>query len=179
MPNQKFDWGETWCIVTVFAILIIYYKYKFIAKWETKLSIRLTKPKWMVLCNIPFCATNDTRLQWFQYRLVHRTLGVNSFLAKSGKRDNGLCTFCQLESEMLVHLFCRCKFSTMFWTQFWDWIGSTLNINIRLDNEAILFGITKKILGVLLIWSFFFVVSISIKWKWVRIDPPLHYKNRI
>ena len=25
-----------------------------------------------------------------------------------------------------------------------DWIGSTLNINIRLDNEAILFGITKK-----------------------------------
>ena len=48
--------------------------YKFIAKWETKLSIQLTKPKWMVLCNIPFCVTNDTRLRWFQYRLVHSQL---------------------------------------------------------------------------------------------------------
>ena len=31
--------------------------YKFIARWEKKLSIQLTKPKWMVRYNIPFCAT--------------------------------------------------------------------------------------------------------------------------
>ena len=32
-------------------------------KWETKLNVNLTKSNWMILCNMPFSSTNDTRLR--------------------------------------------------------------------------------------------------------------------
>ena len=118
--------------------------YNFIAKWETKLNVSFTNLNWMTLCNIPFSSTKDTRLRWFQFRLVHRILGVNSFLAKIGKKDNGLCTFCQAENETLIHLFCKCEISSTFWSQVKDWIEEVLGGNLFLDDMAILFGIRKK-----------------------------------
>ena len=118
--------------------------YNFIAKWETKLNVSFTNSKWMILCNIPFSSTNDTRLRWFQYRLVHRILGVNSFLAKIGKGDTALCTFCKVENETLIHLFCKCEISSRFWSQVKDWFEEALDVSVYLDDMAILFGIRKK-----------------------------------
>ena len=123
--------------------------YKFIDKWETKLNVNIPVSKWSVICNIPFMITTDCRLRWFQYRLVHRILGVKSFLYRIGKGDNDLCTFCQVETETLVHLFCTCEIVSTFWKQFRDWIKNDLNMELLLNNEAILFGIFNKNWGTL------------------------------
>jgi hypothetical protein len=39
-------------------------------------------------------ALRDTKLQDFQYKLVHRILITNSFLYKCGLKETELCTFC-------------------------------------------------------------------------------------
>ena len=108
------------------------------------MNVNFPVSKWSVFCNLPFMITIDTRLRWFQFRLVHRILGVNSFLAKIGRRDDNLCTFCHAESETLVHLFCTCEITLTFWTQLSEWMKKVLNINVYLDNEVFLFGILNK-----------------------------------
>ena len=98
--------------------------------------------------------TCDTKLRWFQYRLTHRILAVNSYLLKIGKRDNDLCSFCQAESETLLHLFCTCEVSILFWNLISDWLKNTLNIQMQLDNKTILFATTyysRSVLNLILL----------------------------
>ena len=71
--------------------------HKFIVKWEEKLGVIFPIPKWHIFCGLPFNCTCDTKLRWFQFRLVHRILGVNSFLSKIGRKNSNLCTFCKME----------------------------------------------------------------------------------
>jgi hypothetical protein len=42
----------------------------------------------------PFSVTKNTKLQDFQYKLIHRILITNSFLHKCGLKEIELCTFC-------------------------------------------------------------------------------------
>ena len=70
-------------------------KRKFIDKWNVKLNTNLDSSKWSLIFNIPYSCTVDTKLRWFQFRLIHRILGTNSFLFKINKTDTNLCTFCK------------------------------------------------------------------------------------
>jgi hypothetical protein len=54
-----------------------------------------------IICNI----TKDTKLQNFQFKLLHIILPVNSFLYKCGLKETELCTFCMETKENLLHLF--------------------------------------------------------------------------
>ena len=118
--------------------------YKFIHKWDVKLNVDISIPKWMVFCCTPFTSTLDTKVRWFQYRLVHRILGVNPFLAKIKIKNSDLCTFCQEESEILVHLFCTRRITCSCWNQIKMLITETTNINVNFDNACILFGVLNR-----------------------------------
>jgi len=80
----------------------------FVDKWHRVGDIRLNTKQWSNIYLIPYKCTLHTKLRWFQFRLTHRILGVNSFLAKIGKIESNLCTFCRSEEETLFHLFCTC-----------------------------------------------------------------------
>ena len=59
---------------------------------------------WSFIYCIPFSVTKDTKLQDFQYKLIHRILIKNSFLYKCGLKETELCTFCTETKESLVHI---------------------------------------------------------------------------
>ena len=60
---------------------------RYVSKWEIILNTRYDCSKgWSMVFLLPFKCTVDTKLRWFQFRLVHRILGVNSFLGKN--REN-------------------------------------------------------------------------------------------
>ena len=42
-------------------------------------------------------STSDTRLKWFQYRILHRVLTTNDYLYKRKVIDSDGCTFCKTE----------------------------------------------------------------------------------
>ena len=79
---------------------------------------------WSFIYCISFSVTKDTKLQDFQYKLIHRILSTNSFLYKYGLKETELCTFCTETKESLVHIFWECNYVRNFWLA----IGNFLKI---------------------------------------------------
>ena len=121
----------------------------FVEKWHVASDIRLNCKQWSIIYLIPYKCTLHTKFRWFQFRLTHRILGVNSFLAKIGKIESNLCTFCKSEEETLFHLFCTCPITQVFWDRVLTWIKNKLNLTLVLDNQMKLFGILDYRMGAL------------------------------
>ena len=141
-------------------------KRKFIDKWESKLDISYTFKKWSVIFLIPFKCTVDTKLRWFQFRLTHRILGVNSFLEKIGRKDSNLCTFCKEKEETILHIFCECPNILKLWENVIKWIKDKTNITIIMDRQIQLFGIanhTMSALNVIFLLCRFYIYKIKMK----------------
>ena len=81
------------------------------AKWGIKLNTIINENEWNCIFELPFLITNDVKVQWFQYRIIHRILGTNSLLNKMKIIDDPLCTFCKQSEENLEHLFWECQIS--------------------------------------------------------------------
>ena len=75
-------------------------------RWEEKLE--LDDLNWGVIYKNCFRATKNTKLQWFQYRIVHHILTTNSFMFKLGLLNNPFCTFCNLQRETIIHIMWEC-----------------------------------------------------------------------
>jgi hypothetical protein len=84
-----------------------------LTKWSNTFA-NLTCEDQKHLYNMPFAITQDSTLQWLQYRIVHRILGTNSFLHKIKYIDSPACTFCQNECETIEHIFWECKYVNSF-----------------------------------------------------------------
>lgn len=65
---------------------------------------------WMYIYSCVFLVSNDTYLQWFQTRIVHRILGTNVLLYRMNKSLTELCNLCKTDNETLLHLFWECIF---------------------------------------------------------------------
>jgi len=65
------------------------------AKWGIKLNTLINENEWNCIFELPFLITNDVKVQWFQYRIIHRILGTNCLLNKMKITDDALCTFCK------------------------------------------------------------------------------------
>ena len=68
--------------------------------------------------------TKSTKIIIFQFKFLHRRLPTNSFVYKIAIKDNDLCTFCQEETDTLLHLFWQCKVTCLFWGTFFQWLQS-------------------------------------------------------
>ena len=67
-------------------------------KWNAELGVNFDVSEWGEICKRPFKITKETKLQWFQFRLINRILSCNKYLFKINKRDNDLCCFCNTET---------------------------------------------------------------------------------
>ena len=87
---------------------------------------------WKEIYCLPFITTKSSKLQWFQYIIIHRILGTNSLLYKINQKPNDKCSFCLEEVERIEHIFWSCNKISKLWEEL------PLNLTI------ILFGITDK-----------------------------------
>ena len=71
-------------------------------------------------------------LKDFQYRILHGALITNSHLFKWKIKLNDLCSFCQAETESMVHLLIRCQTSKNIWNSIikiiYDGTGTRINL---------------------------------------------------
>jgi hypothetical protein len=75
-----------------------------ISKWCEKLNVTLSEEEWIYIFSLPFKISNDSGLQWFQYRINHRIIATNSLLLNMKLKNNELCSFCKNEIESLEHV---------------------------------------------------------------------------
>ena len=104
----------------------------------------------------------ETFVQCFQFKLLNDILFLNTRLAKIGRVQSDLCSFCQTSPETLEHFFYRCSFSTEFWTKFEKFRLTVAREQIKLDYVNIILGILDQrsnllnyfiILGKLYLWN--------------------------
>jgi hypothetical protein len=94
--------------------------------------------------NIHFHCTKhakNTKLCWFQYRIIHRILGTNTFLYKIKVKDCNFCTFCKEKPETIEHLLWRCHKVSDLWHELNRWIFEMTYIEIPLNLEIAMFGL--------------------------------------
>ena len=85
-----------------------------VARWQ-QVENENTQFRWNKIYTLPYVAVRDKKLQYFQFRFIHRILGVNEFLFKIKLIDSPLCSFCVIENETIDHLFWHCPIVAAFW----------------------------------------------------------------
>ena len=68
---------------------------------------------------LPFYCTKETKLQTFQFKLLH--IATNDYLYKIGISLTNICTFCEQNTESLIHLFWDCELVQTFWQKIQHW----------------------------------------------------------
>ena len=78
---------------------------------------QLPKLEWQRLFKKLKYTTVDTKLRWFQYRILHSILSTNRSVSKFIHGQDHLCTFCKKESETIIHLLWDCPKITIVWNE--------------------------------------------------------------
>jgi hypothetical protein len=83
-------------------------------KWQKVLGVTINQKDWQNICCQPMKITKDTKLHWFQFRIINNIIGTNILLYKMKIKDNDLCSFCNSKTETIFHIFYQCDTEVLF-----------------------------------------------------------------
>ena len=110
-------------------------------KWTLDLHlIEPTSDSWSTIYKICFHTLRDNTFIWFQYRVLHRILGVQQLLYKIKLSNTENCRLCNEHSETILHLFSDCQESNNLWKNVTSWINTSLNMQLHLDMNMKILG---------------------------------------
>jgi hypothetical protein len=84
--------------------------------------------------------TKCTKLQHFQFKLLHRITATNKLLFKMKLKTSDKCSFCKTHVESILHLFVECTIIKQFWNEMERWVGELTGIRVNFSPKSILFG---------------------------------------
>jgi hypothetical protein len=121
---------------------------KCITKWSTiYTSLSNThNTTWKNIFKQAFITCRETKLQSFQFKLIHITIACNHWLYNIKITDSDKCLFCNTQSDTIQLYFLLCHNVNNFWVTFNNWWKSVTNkdlIEIATTNSLqtnILFG---------------------------------------
>ena len=96
--------------------------------------------EWSNIYTRPFNVCSEVKLRIFQYKFNVNCIMTNKKLCKMKIINNDKCSFCNVFTEDMKHLFWECKCVQDFWNTFNNWIQTHLKLNINLNYKLILFG---------------------------------------
>ena len=108
---------------------------KSINKWEN--SNILISTNWSSIFMLPFRTTKYSKIQYFQFRILHRIIGLNNLLFKMKLVNSPLCCFCNHETETIEHFFCKCHVVKKFWQ---DCVSLISIHDFNFNDDGIIFG---------------------------------------
>ena len=98
---------------------------------------------WNRIFSMSFMTIRDTRIQSFQYRVIHRTLPCNKWLCDITIKDSNQCNYCSAVDD-ITHFLIDCDKTFLFWTHFVNWWNRNSDLMLNTTNEVfkecILFG---------------------------------------
>lgn len=96
---------------------------------------------WHQIYSIPAKCCNNTKIHWFQFRILHRILATNDLLFKCNIKQDNLCSFCKKFPEKIEHLFWQCNIVMKFWEMIERWIYEKNNYLLNVDKQRAILGI--------------------------------------
>ena len=97
---------------------------KVVAKWE----ILKDNPEWKQKFLKLKATTTDPRLIWLQYKIINNILTTNKSVSKFKQDQSQKCSFCDIQSESIVHLFGECNIIMVFWNELQQIINTRCNV---------------------------------------------------
>ena len=85
---------------------------KSIDKWNSLFNI--PNIDWGKIFLVPVRSCLSTRIRYFQFKIIHRILGVNKYLKLLNISQSDLCSFCYSSVESIEHLFWDCPIIRRF-----------------------------------------------------------------
>ena len=73
---------------------------------------------WPVIYSSLMNSTSNTKLKWFQYRILYKVQTTNDYLNKRKVTDSDRCTFCKSEQETISHLLWDCTYTDLLEARF-------------------------------------------------------------
>lgn len=113
--------------------------------WQREVEeIRITdKDVWRRACVGVYRATRETKLQSFHYKMLHRIIPCNVYLAQVRIKTSMWCPFCD-ESDTLTHFLCTCAKIRPFWETICKWFHNADNLYLdRLTTEEYMWGLDR------------------------------------
>jgi len=107
-------------------------------KWSE--SFAIDPVVWPEIFSLPYQVCRETKLQSFQFRILHRIFPCNYYVSRWNKTVDSNCEICK-ETDTLDHYFYYCVSSSKFWLSLCQWIRSSLDMGISLSVEDVLFGL--------------------------------------
>ena len=133
---------------------------KVVAKWNnTFLGL-----DWPTIYSRLKNSCSNTKLKWFQYRILHRALTTNDYLYKRKVIDSDRCTFCKTEKETISHLLWDCTYTETFWKHVSEWITkNTPHVHsLNITEQLVIFGVkddatTDKVLDLIMLIAKYYI----------------------
>ena len=109
-------------------------------KWSKIMNIEETY--WENTFKILKNTTNDTKLHWLQFRIIHSILTTNRSVSKFRQDQNPMCSFCNTHSETIHHLMWNCTHTKTFWNELSNYINRRASHahNFKFTEKLVLFG---------------------------------------
>lgn len=95
---------------------------------------------WAEVYTSPYRAARDTKLQAFQFRVIHRILACNKFLNNIRIRPTDTCSFCPLP-DTIQHFLIECPQTKIFWDNLSESFDREGDVQLNLSLRARLFGV--------------------------------------
>ncbi len=83
--------------------------------------------------------TLSTKLRSFLYTLLHQATVTNVQLFKWKIKPTDKCTFCNVETESILHLFWECQTARHMWNCVIQWYSQKTGQTVHLNSKKVLF----------------------------------------
>ena len=90
--------------------------------------------------NLPFVITLETKLQIFQYKIIHNILPTKRSLFRMKLCESETCHLCKMQAQTLAHLLYQCPVISEFWIAFQSWWYANHGKIMTATERDILFG---------------------------------------
>ena len=111
---------------------------------QNELDPTTAEYRWNDIFLLPYRMSDDSKLQSFQFKLLHRIIFINSKLLKCNLVPLELCTICNERKETLLHLFVTCSRAVTIWRNLELNLHQKCNINITFSSNDIVLGLLEN-----------------------------------
>lgn len=133
-----------------------------VAKWHDVFHLpidpNINPHMWENIFTLPFKSCDETYLQSFQYKIIHRIIPCNHWLHILKVKENPECDICKVD-DTILHYFIHCRMINNFWTFLSKWWLRTFKTIVPNDDSFIIFGVEINTCSVI-----FNYVLILAKW---------------
>ena len=92
-----------------------------VLKWKTlHEDFDMSEEEWTDVFLRPYICLRETKLQSFQYKIIHRIINCNKKLFDMRIKNSPLCTYCD-QTDDIGHFFFLCKDVYEFWREIYTW----------------------------------------------------------